>query len=145
MKIKSFEFPKSIKSIKKNNAWNIRLLVDDSFVPSSKQPSVIYCRLTDFELIHMYETFFERYQCTCLTISFWIARELQSYYYYYQVTLKRKKKRLSRFTSTGTARVCHCCLEDKRVFRPFLARAHLIYRQHYVHLLQQYCSVQPET
>ena len=30
------------------------------------------------------------------------------------------------------------CSEDKRVFRPFLARAHLIYRQHYVHLLQQY-------
>ena len=27
---------------------NIRLLVDDLFVPSSKQPSVIYCRLTDF-------------------------------------------------------------------------------------------------
>ena len=28
--------------------WNIRLLVDNLFVPSSKQPSVIYCRLTDF-------------------------------------------------------------------------------------------------
>ena len=24
-----------MKSIKKNNTWNIRLLVDDSFVPSS--------------------------------------------------------------------------------------------------------------
>merc|ERR1712051_984568 len=69
LKIKSFECPKSIKSIRKNNAWNIRLLVDDSFVPFSKQPSVIYCRLTDFKLIHMYETFFERYKCTCLTIS----------------------------------------------------------------------------
>ena len=42
-------------------------------------------------------------------------------------------------------RVCQCCLEDKRVFRPFLARAHLIYRQHYVHLLQQYCSAEPES
>ena len=30
------------------NTWNIRLLVDDSFVPSSKQPSKIYCRLTHF-------------------------------------------------------------------------------------------------
>ena len=46
-KMNSFECPKSIKSIK-NNTWNIRLLVDDSFVPSSKQPSIIYCRLTDF-------------------------------------------------------------------------------------------------
>ena len=34
------------KSWKKNNTWNIRLLVDNLFVPSSKQPSVIYCRLT---------------------------------------------------------------------------------------------------
>ena len=36
------------KSWKKNNTWNIRCLVDDSFVPSSKQTSVLYCRLTDF-------------------------------------------------------------------------------------------------
>ena len=33
--------------------YNIRLLVDDSFVPSSKQPSVIYCRLTDFNSDHL--------------------------------------------------------------------------------------------
>ena len=46
IKIKSFECPKSIKSIKKNT-WYIRLLVDISFVPLSKQPSIIYCRLTD--------------------------------------------------------------------------------------------------
>ena len=32
----------------KNNTWNIRPLVDDSFVPSSKRPSVLYCKLTDF-------------------------------------------------------------------------------------------------
>ena len=50
IKINSFEFPKSIKSKKNNNTWNIRLLVNDSFVPSSKQPSVIYCRLTDFKI-----------------------------------------------------------------------------------------------
>ena len=48
IKIKNFECPKSIKSINKNNTWNIRLLVDDSCVPSSNQPIVIYCRLTDF-------------------------------------------------------------------------------------------------
>ena len=34
--------------MKKNNAWNIRRLVDDSFGPSSHQHSVIYCKLTDF-------------------------------------------------------------------------------------------------
>ena len=45
IKIKSFECTKSIKSIKIDNTWNIRLLVNDSFVPSSKQPFVIYCRL----------------------------------------------------------------------------------------------------
>ena len=41
MILRSFECPNSIKS-----TWNI--LVKDSFVPLSKQPSVIYCRLTDF-------------------------------------------------------------------------------------------------
>ena len=38
IKLKSFEYSKS----KKNNTWNIRRLVDDSFVPSSLGPSVIY-------------------------------------------------------------------------------------------------------
>ena len=33
---------------KRNITWNIRRLVNDSFVPSSKQPSVSYCRLMDF-------------------------------------------------------------------------------------------------
>ena len=37
------------------------------------------------------------------------------------------------------------CLEDKRAFLPFLARAYLIYRQHYVHLLQQYCILKHQT
>ena len=32
----------------KSSTWNIRCLVDDSFVPSSKRPSVSYCKLTDF-------------------------------------------------------------------------------------------------
>jgi hypothetical protein len=62
IKIKSFESPKSIKSIKKDNPWNIRLLVDDLFVPSSKQPSVIYCRLTDFKI---QSQSFER-RCYCM-------------------------------------------------------------------------------
>ena len=37
--------------MKKNNTWNIRRLVDDSFVPSSKQPNVLYCKLTDFNSV----------------------------------------------------------------------------------------------
>ena len=44
----------SLKEVEKNNTWNIRLLVDNSFVPSSKQPSVIYCRLTDFKIYQKY-------------------------------------------------------------------------------------------
>ena len=35
--------------MKKNNTWNVRSLVDDSFVPSSKRPSVLYCKLTDLK------------------------------------------------------------------------------------------------
>ena len=39
MKIKSFECPKSIRNYKKNKAWNIRRLVDESFVPANQQTS----------------------------------------------------------------------------------------------------------
>ena len=34
MKIKSFVCPKYIRNYEKNNAWNIRRLVDESFVPA---------------------------------------------------------------------------------------------------------------
>ena len=34
---------------KKNNAWNIRHLTDDSFVQANQQTRVLYCRLTDFK------------------------------------------------------------------------------------------------
>ena len=32
----------------KKNTWNIRRLVDKSFVPSAQRTSVLYCRLMDF-------------------------------------------------------------------------------------------------
>ena len=34
--------------MKKNNAWNIRCLVDESFIPSPQHPSILYWRLSDF-------------------------------------------------------------------------------------------------
>ena len=48
MKIKSFEFPKSIRNYEKKDTWNIRCLVDKSFVPSAQRTSVLYSRLLDF-------------------------------------------------------------------------------------------------
>ena len=33
---------------KKKSTWNVRCLVDESFVPSAQQTSALYCRLTDF-------------------------------------------------------------------------------------------------
>ena len=30
------------------NTWNIKCLVDDSFVPLAQRTSVLYCKLTDF-------------------------------------------------------------------------------------------------
>ena len=33
---------------KRNNTWNIRRLVVESFVPSAQLTSVLLCRLTDF-------------------------------------------------------------------------------------------------
>ena len=37
MKVKSFECPKSIRNYEKKNAWNIRRLVNESFVPASQR------------------------------------------------------------------------------------------------------------
>ena len=34
--------------IKKNNAWNIRRLVDEYFVPWTQRPSILYSRFSDF-------------------------------------------------------------------------------------------------
>ena len=51
IKMKSFECPKSIRNyIKKNNAWNIRRLVDESFIPANQRTRVLYCRLSDLYL-----------------------------------------------------------------------------------------------
>ena len=44
----------------KKNTWNIRRLVDDSFVPSSKRPSVLYCKLTDFKRFGCQEVIINR-------------------------------------------------------------------------------------
>ena len=34
--------------INKKNAWNIRHLVDESFVPANQGTSILYCILSDF-------------------------------------------------------------------------------------------------
>ena len=46
IEIKSFECPKSIRNYKKNT-WNVRHLVNESFVASVQQTSVLYCKLLD--------------------------------------------------------------------------------------------------
>ena len=51
MKVKSFEFLKSIRNYEKNNAWNIRGLVDESFVLASQGASILYCRLSDLYIL----------------------------------------------------------------------------------------------
>ena len=50
MKIKSFECPKPIRNYKENT-WKVRRLVDELFVPSVQQTSILYCRLLEFKLI----------------------------------------------------------------------------------------------
>ena len=67
------------KSWKNNNTWNIRLLVDDSFVPSSKQPSVIYCRLTDFWSLHNFVGSLESFSAFLIDI---LIRFLEAIYYH---------------------------------------------------------------
>ena len=48
MKIKSFGCPIVYKKLWKKNAWNVRRLVHELFVPSAQRTSVLYCRLSDF-------------------------------------------------------------------------------------------------
>ena len=47
MRIKGFECPKSVRNYEKKNTWNVKRFVDDSFVPSAQQTSLLYSRLTD--------------------------------------------------------------------------------------------------
>ena len=56
--------------MKKNNTWNIRRLVDVSFVPSSKRPSVLYCKLTDFIVAWLTDWLSFNYVYLC-TIPLW--------------------------------------------------------------------------
>ena len=57
MKIKNFEYPKSIRKYKKKiNAWNIRHFVDESFVPANQQTIILYCRLLNFYCISSKKT-----------------------------------------------------------------------------------------
>ena len=51
MEVNSFECSKSIKKCKKNNAWNIRPLVNESFVQANHQTRILYCRLSDFKTL----------------------------------------------------------------------------------------------
>ena len=41
IKIKNFECPRSIRNYEKKNTWNVKRLVDDSFVPLAQQTSYI--------------------------------------------------------------------------------------------------------
>ena len=41
-------FAKNFAKNHEKNTWDIRRLVNDSFIPSSKRPSVLHCKLTDF-------------------------------------------------------------------------------------------------
>ena len=49
IKIKSFECPKSIRNYEKNNAWNIRRLVDESFVPATPVIQRIILKIVEFQ------------------------------------------------------------------------------------------------
>ena len=66
IKRKSFECPKFIRNYEKDDTWNIRCLVDESFVPITQQTSVLYCRLSDFKKPGKIQNYF--LQPHCITI-----------------------------------------------------------------------------
>ena len=50
-KLKGFfakNFANNFARFYEKNTWNIRSLVDESFVPSAQRTSILYCRLMDF-------------------------------------------------------------------------------------------------
>ena len=55
MKIKSFECPKSIRNHEKNNSWNIRRMVNESFVPATQQTSKPAYYIVDCWISGLYE------------------------------------------------------------------------------------------
>jgi hypothetical protein len=50
------ENSKFMRNYKKNNAWNIGRLVNESFVPANQRTTVLYCRLSDFVDCRTFET-----------------------------------------------------------------------------------------
>ena len=62
---------------KKNNTWNIRCLVDELFVPSTHQPSVLYWRLSDFKNLLVSQLNVDNflvkkvYCYMCIIVSWW--------------------------------------------------------------------------
>ena len=60
--------------MKKNNAWNIRRLVDEAFVPSTQRASILYWRLLDFSTIRILRGFSAIYRLDSkLILSYSIA------------------------------------------------------------------------
>ena len=59
---------------KKNNTCNIRCLVDNSFVSSSKRTSVLYCKLTDFNRNYLLYYFLQKHN-NPTTSTFFRAQE----------------------------------------------------------------------
>ena len=58
-----------MKLWKKNNAWSIRRLVDESFIPATYQASVLCCRLSDLKKMIKYQTVS---QAECVGSNFWV-------------------------------------------------------------------------
>ena len=78
--------------MKKNNSWNIRRLVNDSFVPLYKQPRVLYCKLTDFKSysqngsMYFYCTILK--QLNPLTVTVSISKRINVYLLIYTFIFK---------------------------------------------------------
>ena len=87
----------NIKDGSMDNTWNIRCLVDESYVPSAQWTRVFYCRLTDFKFWICLATFsmthagvqaraehkrWQHGQLLARAIAKEVAREIQSTTYY---------------------------------------------------------------
>ena len=105
--------------MKKNNTWNIRCLVDDSFVPSSKRPGVLYCKLTYFySFCGFLPTSFLVHVVIECPLTVWLLGSPYTHFWHENWALLTSQT-FQKPMKACTQKVLCCCLWAKKKLCPF--------------------------
>ena len=89
-----------LQRIIKKHTWNIRHLVDKSFVQVSQRTSVSYCRVSDFKFLLCFGTKYHKFQKS--TIQLLINKNGPKLY--------EKKEYLPNYKTENNVEILFCCL-----------------------------------